>query len=310
MFAPRVFLASKKGAEECTTRDRDGYEVVPDVKLPAIFMLQNIPAPEDPSRSLLCFYDSGASGAGISDRAWSLMDTITVRNGPTVLNVAGGRSLTLPHGDEQFQLELDTPTPTKATLTGLRMPSITVPFPAYELAEAWEEVQAMVSKQKRKVTLPLIDEKVGGRAVDVLIGIQYLKYFPEPILTLPSGLQVYRAVIKSASGRQAVLGGPHESWLRAVSQTQHMTPKVYLTSEAQAWYVGQTWVEINKGKFSNTAIEWEMEEPEEECSSSTAVEETQQDSGCTHCHCTEAAGIFSAAREEKVRKLSCFSFGR
>ena len=304
MLTPHMFLAGKKGADECSFKDRDGYEVEPDVRLPAIFMLQNIPAPEDPSTSLLCFYDSGASGAGISNRAWHLMDTITVRNGPTVLNVAGGKSLSLPHGDEQFQLELDTPVPTKATLTGLRMPHITVPFPAYELAEAWEEVQATVSKQKRKVTLPQIDEKVGGRSVDVLIGIQYLKYFPEPLLTLPSGLQVYRAKIKSASGRQAVLGGPHESWLRAVSQTQHMTPKVYLTSEAQAWYVGQTWVEINKGKFSNTAIEWEEEETKEEfISSAAASEEDQPDGGCSHCHCTEeaveAAGVFSAAREEK-----------
>ena len=80
-----------------------------------------------------------------------------------MLNVAGGRSITLPHGDEQFQLEMDTATPTKATLTGLRMPHITVPFPAYELLEAWEDVQDILSRQKRKIILPEIDEKVGGR---------------------------------------------------------------------------------------------------------------------------------------------------
>ena len=302
MLAPHMFLASKKGAEGCTTKDRDGFEVMPDVEMPAIFMLQNIPAPMDPSRSLLCFYDSGASGAGLSDRAYNLMETTTVRNGPTVLNVAGGRSLSLPHGDEQFQLEMDTPTPTKATLTGLRMPHITVPFPAYELAEAWEDVQAMLAKEKRKVNLPKIDEKVGGKEVDVLIGIRYLKYFPEPVLTLPSGLQVYRALIKSASGRQAVLGGPHKSWLRAASQTQHMTPRVYLTAEAQAWYVGQNWVEINQGRFSDNPTKFEMVESEDECGS-TLLDKNQPDGGCDHCHCDEetvhATGFYSAAREEK-----------
>jgi hypothetical protein len=218
------------------------------------------------------------------------------------MDVAGGKSLTLPHGDEQFQLEMDTPTPTKATLTGLRMPHITVPFPAFELAEAWEDVQAMLAKQKRKVNLPKIDEKVGGRGVDVLIGIRYLKYFPEPILTLPSGLQVYRALIKSASGRQAVLGGPHKSWLHAASQTQHMTPRVYFTAEAQAWYVGQNWVEINQGRFSDNATEFEMVESEDECSN-TLLDKNQPDGGCVHCHCSEetvqATGFYSAAREEK-----------
>jgi len=301
MIVPHIFLAGKKSADVGTIKDRHGFEVMPDVQLPAIFMLQNIPAPMDPSKSLLCFYDSGASGAGISNRAFSLMDTTTVRNGPTVLNVAGGRSITLPHGDEQFQLEMDTATPTKATLTGLRMPHITEPFPAYDLLEAWEDVQDMMSKQKKKMTLPEIDDKVGGREVDVLIGIQYLRYFPEPILTLPSGLQVYKARVKSASGRQAVLGGPHESWLRAVSQTQHMTPRVYFTSEAQAWYVGQNWVEINQGKFSNAITEWEMEESEECRGASLDVD--QPDGGCDHCHCNEdsvvATGIFSAVREEK-----------
>jgi len=302
MIAPHMLLAGKKAAEAGITIDSDGFEVMPDVNLPAIFMLQNIPAPLDPSKSLLCFYDSGASGAGLSDRAFNLLETTTVRNGPTVLNVAGGRSITLPHGEEQFQLEVDTATPTKATLTGLRMPHITVPFPVYELAEAWGDVQAMMLKQKRKVSLPDIDEKVGGREVDLLIGIQYLQYFPQPILTLPSGLQVYKALIKSASGRQAVLGGPHESWLRAVRKTQHMTPRAYFTSEAQAWYVGQNWVEINQGKFSSSITEWEMVESDEECSAAS-LDTDQPDGGCNHCHCdeesVEATGIYSAVREEK-----------
>jgi hypothetical protein len=73
--------------------DSEGYEIIPDVAEPGLFLMQMLPAEDDPSQELLCFYDSGCAAAGLSDRAYSLMRTTTVRRGPTVLDVAGAKSI-------------------------------------------------------------------------------------------------------------------------------------------------------------------------------------------------------------------------
>ena len=98
------------------------------------------------------------------------------------------------------------------------------------------------------------DLVVGGRCVDIILGIRYLKYYPDLVYSLPSGLAVYKARLKSASGCQAVLGGPHAAWTRAAEQTQHMNPRVYFTKEARAWYVEEKWVSIKTslGRWSGT----------------------------------------------------------
>ena len=48
--------------------------------------------------------------------------------------------------------------------------------------------------------LPQVDSTIGGEAVDVIIGIKYLKYFPVLVFSLPSGLAIYRARFNSYSG--------------------------------------------------------------------------------------------------------------
>jgi hypothetical protein len=98
----------------------------------------------------------------------------------------------------------------------------------------------------------------------VIIGIKYLKHYPELLLTLPSGLSVYKAKLLSANGNQAVLGGPH------AAQAQLISPRLYLTSEARAWYVEQNWVEINSGKLSRLEM-FTMEEPESDCKKTAAM---------------------------------------
>ncbi len=75
--------------------------------------------------------------------------------------------------------------------------------------------------------------------MDVIIGIKYLKHYPKLLLTLPSGLSVYKAKLLSASGNQAVLGGLHAACAFAHAQAQLISPRLYLTSEARAWYVEQ-----------------------------------------------------------------------
>ena len=267
--------------------DENGYEIIPDVGEQGLFLMQALPSEHSPTDNLLCFYDSGCASAGLSDRAYQLMKTTTVRPGPTVLEVAGAKSILIPYGEEQFHLELASGKQ-KATITGLHMPNITAEFPLVELADAWTDLTTMAAAAGRPLSDLDIDSRVGGRCVDVILGIRYLKYYPELVFSLPSGLAVYKAKLKSASGRQAVLGGPHAAWTAAAEKTQHMNPRVYLTMEARAWYAEQRWVEINSNKFSKM-VAMEVDDEKEMAVSTVTYSKEIAHGGCEHCHCGESS---------------------
>jgi hypothetical protein len=274
-FLPTQVLQTKESraaaaaAATSLTFDHLGYKLIPDVMDDPIFMIQNVPAETDPSQSLFVFYDSGCSTAVLSDRAHYLLETVTVTQGPTYIDVAGGRTVKVEHGDERFHIELEEHN-TKATITGLRMPHVTTPFPVMKLMEAWEDAQAHANKERPKISLPTVDKEIGGCETDILLGIKYIRYFPKLVYTLPSGLQVYRGVFKSASGNQAVLGGPHAAWTRMMEVSNHMNPRAYLTSEARAWYMGEKWIELNQGKLSSLG-KYQVEDPVEEAALSASA---------------------------------------
>lgn len=290
----------RSAAPQATARDSDGFEILPDIEESGLFLMQMLPAELDPSKELLCFYDSGCASAGLSERAFQLMRTTTVRDGPTVLEVAGARSILLPHGEEQFCLELDE-NKKKAAITGLRMPNITADFPLVNIMQAWQEIQQAVGNngQLRGIAA---DPVVGGRPVDVILGIKYLKYFPQLVFSLPSGLAVFKAKFKSASGCQAVLGGPHAAWSHAADQSQLMNPRVYLTSEARAWYAQDKWVRINADKF-RTVVE-DSDSNDELVTCRPLMERVAAQPGCSHCHCEEPVATESlynvAAMERRL----------
>ena len=128
-FSSRMY-ATKPGDNECQLEHRDGGVYLPDIEEPSLFLLQNVKLSDN--HEALMFYDSGCQGAAISSRAAEIIETEVVRPGPTILEVAGGGSIAIKHGDERFHLEIANSIQV-ATITGLRMDSITSPFPAYEL---------------------------------------------------------------------------------------------------------------------------------------------------------------------------------
>lgn len=214
---------------------RDGWTIIPDVNEPSIFMVQLINI--EPGKDLLGFYDSGCMGAGISDRAYSALETETVREGPTSLNVASGEVISIPHGDERFLLPL-AGTNSKATLTGLRMESLTTPFPFWELQAAWEDVNEAYNKEyPGSEPLPTVDKSIGGVPVDLMIGIRYSKYFPTLMYSLPGGLSVYKAQFRTSSGNLGILGGPHKAWRESYNTSHHMGYRAYFTAEYRAYAV-------------------------------------------------------------------------
>jgi hypothetical protein len=197
------------------------------------------------------------------------------------MDVAGGKTLTVPYGNERFHLQVEDRVNVKATITGLRMPHVTTPFPLMKLKEAWRDVKETARRVQPRLSIPNIDAEVGGQEVDILLGIRYLKYFPKLLFTLPSGLQVYRAVLKSESGNQAILGGPHKAWNHMISLAQHMNPRAYLTAEARAYIIETSWPRLGQ---IQPAVP--VEELEEVSSSSLAIETPASEAGPC-CNCTE-----------------------
>lgn len=206
-----------------------------DVNEPSIFMLQKVSAPGD--QELMLFYDSGCSGSALNDRACSILPVRQVTKGPTKIGVAGGRTINVPGGDVQFHLHLAKENE-QATLTGLQMPKVTTPFPHWDLQHAFNELQ---EGYKRALPdgppLPTPPSEVGGVEVDVLLGIRYLKYFPERKFSLPCGLSIYEGLFKSPGGLLGILGGTHKSWRNAKDSAQILTREIFFTMELSAYRV-------------------------------------------------------------------------
>ena len=226
----------------------DGYDVEPDSNHNSIFMVQDVVVDGE---VMLLFYDSGCHGAGISDRAAKILKSTCVREGPTNMGVAGGGTVTIRHGDEQFVLPL-VGDRRKCLVTGLRMDEITSTFPAWNLKEAWATISKEIAREFPGATVPDPPAKAGGRKVDLMLGIRYVKHFPRLLFNLPSGLAVYESKIQAANGQNLVLAGPHPAWNHATLQVNLHSAHVFFTQEMRAFY------------FNNLTLNSPMSLPEPE----------------------------------------------
>ena len=199
----------------------------------AIYMLQTVH--NKAGKDLLLFYDSGCSVAAISPRASRALCSTNLIPGPFDLNVAGGQVIRNEGGLDEFELELND-NKGRVCMRGLVMDRVTNPFARYSLVEAYEELCAYYG-QGEGAALPSVPDHVGGAAVDVMVGIKYLAYFPELVLSLPSGLAIFESKIRSKCGRRGVLGGPHRSWAHAAEQIEYMSAYAFLTAELRAYQV-------------------------------------------------------------------------
>ena len=207
--------------------------ILDDTSAPSIFMLQNI---EQDGRNMLMFYDSGCGGAALSDRAAEILHSVCVREGPTLLNVAGGTTLKIDRGDESFRLALDG-SDKMATMTGLRMPDVTSKFPVWDIAGAWEDVMNELDRNyPAHDPVPPAPATLGGCPVDLMVGIRYIRYFPNLLYMLPSGLGVYKSQFAAPNGETCVLGGPHKTWAKAREASNLLGPHQFFSNEMKAYY--------------------------------------------------------------------------
>ena len=248
----KFFLASYLSSAQ-TTPETDAFDeavylngkdpstivIEPEVKDCPIYQLQYISGKNN--EKLLVFYDTGCWSSGLSNSAYSALDTVTVREGPTTLQVAAGAEINIPYGEEKFWLPLDGKSDSgkdrMATFTGLRMENVSCPFPNWPLRKVYDDISAEFNKLHPCKSLPTIEDCIGNKDVDIMIGIKFNKYHPKLLFSLPGGLEIRQAVLKGWNGNQAVLAGPHHLWQHVGAASSFMGPGAYLSFECRAYRV-------------------------------------------------------------------------
>ena len=216
-------------------------DTIPDVGAPGIFMCQNIPDPM--GNPILVFYDSGCGTAAVSASAAARLNATEHRPGPTIMNVAGGKVIHLPYGSDKFKLPLDDSS-VSATVIAAKMDTLTAPFPIWDLQEPYND---LINHYKGHELLPTVPDVIGGRQVDIILGIKYNYLFPMRICSLPCGLSLYRSPVKGINGHTGVLGGPHKAWARAAEAVNFVGAAIFFTNELSA-YRSSTESLFNSGK--------------------------------------------------------------
>ena len=234
-LAGAIYHQSTAPTQALTNTESGEFKVLPDIEGPAIFMVHQVSVDKD--KSVLMFYDSGCYSATMSDYSYSLLETATVRPGPSYMEVAGNHVVEIEHGDEQFCLPL-AEDKIKATITALRIPHITCKFPVWPLQEAFKELaSAYMEEHPGSAELPQVPKEAGGDEVGIMLGSKYLKYFPEHIFSLPGGLGVYKTKFKTPDGFQGCLGGPWAGWKDTMEAMHGLSPRDYLTWEARVYHM-------------------------------------------------------------------------
>ena len=173
----------------------------------AIYMLQPICID---GNDFTIFYDTGC-GDFVSRRDSVIKLGERAKQefaGPVTLGGVGGIHTESKNGIYSVRLPLLNGK--DATMTGVCLDEITQEFPMYPLhGKVLKDIQKSYAKSGGKINdLPRIPKTVGGK-VDFMLGIKYLRYFPELIYQLPSGLSIYKSKFKNSDGSNGIIGGPH-----------------------------------------------------------------------------------------------------
>ncbi len=186
------------------------YSNLEDSKEDSIFAFQTIEISS--GFKLNIFYDSGCGEAIISKEACDKFNELghaTIDEpGPITLIGVNDQESICPHGTWSISLPLKNGK--NAELSGLCLDSITVPFPKYTLDKIEKDIRSVVGREKKDLLpkLPRLSKEVGG-TVDVMVGKQFLKYFPREVFRMAPGLTLYDSMFQSYDGTNGVVSGPH-----------------------------------------------------------------------------------------------------
>ena len=159
------------------------------------------------------FFDNGCGKSVFTHDAVNRLggNATQLFDGMVELGGVGGCKLNSPHGSYQISLPLHDRQ--NAVLSGLVIDQITNKFPMYALnSEVEHDIHEAFARSSGDVKkLPRLPASVGGH-VDIMIGVQYLKFFPKEIFRTLAGLTIYSSPFASTDGSRGVVAGPHASF--------------------------------------------------------------------------------------------------
>ena len=137
-----------------------------------------------------------------------------------------------------FQIKLKLLNGSEATFSRVCLDQITVKFPQNPLKGIVEEDIAAGYKRQGNSSrdLPQLPQSVGGDT-DFMLGIKYLRYYPEKVFQLPSGLTIYRSWFQNADGTRGVGGGPHKMFTETEPR-YHMNTATFLSDQYKLFKAG------------------------------------------------------------------------
>ena len=154
------------------------------------------------SETALVFYDSGASLHCIKGALAEKMRLKVTHQAGDYIGAIGGGSVWTAYGCYRMILKDKDDWYWELELQG--MSKVTDSWPLYDFESIHKETQNHNKLRNKK--LPL---RVGGKEVDILIGIKASGLSPVLLCTLPSGISVYQCKFTDANGSNLAFGGSH-----------------------------------------------------------------------------------------------------
>ena len=182
------------------------------------------------------FFDSGCGESVMTIDAIKRLkrNATQVYDGTVTLGGVGGIQVETPYGAYDVSLPLSNGE--SAIISGLVIDRITEDFPTYILDGVVEKDirDAYSSSGKDASTLPRLPHSVGGK-VDIMMGVQFLRYYPTEVCRTWSGLTMYSSPFKSTDGSRGVVAGPHPSF-RSTNDSFYTTTlsMAFFTPQAQS----------------------------------------------------------------------------
>ena len=152
---------------------------------------------------ILVFYDSGASIHCIRGALAEKMKLKVVTAEADYLGSIGGGSLWTSYGTYKVMLKDLEGWHWELEMQGMKR--VTNFWPMYE----WDVVNSELRQHKEEFMNEVLPTRVGGREVDLLIGIKASALSPVLLCTLPSGISVFRCKFQDLYGSTLAFGGSH-----------------------------------------------------------------------------------------------------
>ena len=199
-------LDSSEVMDDSVCNRLDSSEVMDD----SVYILQTIAVE---NQKLNIFFDSGCEDLVSKMEALPKLEEVgkasIVKPDPIVLGGIGNMKTQSSHGI--YKVELTMADGNTDIMSGVCLDKVRAKFPTYPLnGKVREDIEEGYNiAGYNSDNLPKLPESVRGET-DLIIDIKYLKYFPEVIFRLPSGLTIYESPFLSIDGTRGVVGGPHK----------------------------------------------------------------------------------------------------